>query len=216
MGPADEAETEIPTELGKTFKKLNFMQAGCMSADKNLTVSPNYATEVVADPSMGVELDQVIVESGGIEGIVNGMNNDDFNPLKDKYLPVKYGPQSVVEGKAAAKQALQAEVGLEVDPSIPVIGFIGRLEEQKGVDILLAAIPEILSRCKCQIVVLGTGKKKFEKLVKNLDIDFPDKVKGVVNFLLIVVDVGMGRLFCSCKPIFYQTDMQTVALHGTE
>jgi len=182
--PADEAETEIPTELGKTFKKLNFMQAGFMSADKNLTVSPNYATEVVADPSMGVELDQVIVESGGIEGIVNGMNNDDFNPLKDKYLPVKYGPQSVVEGKAAAKQALQAEVGLEVDPSIPVIGFIGRLEEQKGVDILLAAIPEILSRCKCQIVVLGTGKKKFEKLVKNLDIDFPESAKGVVKFSL--------------------------------
>merc|ERR1712118_187566 len=53
-----------------------------------------------------------------------------------------------------------------------------------GVDILLAAIPEILERCDCQIVVLGTGKKKFEKLVKNLDIDFPDKVKGVVKFSL--------------------------------
>ena len=50
--------------------------------------------------------------------------------------------------------------------------------------ILLAAIPEILERCDCQIVVLGTGKKKFEKLVKNLDIDFPDKVKGVVKFSL--------------------------------
>merc|ERR1739848_276731 len=76
------------------------------------------------------------------------------------------------------------EVGLEVDPTVPAIGFIGRLEEQKGVDILLAAIPEILERCDCQIVVLGTGKKKFEKLVKNLDIDFPDKVKGVVKFSL--------------------------------
>lgn len=182
--PADEEDAAQPTELGKTFKKLNFMQAGFMSADRNLTVSPNYATEVVGDPSMGVELDQIITESGGIEGIVNGMNNDDFNPIKDKYLTVKYGPQSVVEGKAAAKQALQAEVGLEVDPSIPVIGFIGRLEEQKGVDILLAAIPEILSRCKCQVVVLGTGKKKFEKMVKSLDVEFPESAKGVVKFSL--------------------------------
>merc|ERR1711959_512146 len=140
------------------YPKLNWMQAGFMSADKNITVSPNYAKEVV--------------------------DNADFNPLKDKYLPVKFGPQSVVEGKAAAKAALQAEAGLEVDPSIPVIGFIGRLEEQKGVDILLAAIPEILERCECQIVVLGTGKKKFEKLVKTLDVDFPDKVKGVVKFSL--------------------------------
>eukprot|EP00213_Chloropicon_mariensis_P001391 CAMPEP_0197477036 /NCGR_PEP_ID=MMETSP1309-20131121/12939_1 /TAXON_ID=464262 /ORGANISM="Genus nov. species nov., Strain RCC998" /LENGTH=625 /DNA_ID=CAMNT_0043017737 /DNA_START=119 /DNA_END=1992 /DNA_ORIENTATION=+ len=183
--PADEVENaKEVSELGKMYPKLNWLQAGFMSADKNITVSPNYAKEVVANAEKGVELDKVIAESGGIEGIVNGMDNTDFNPLKDKYLPVKFGPNSVVEGKAAAKAALQAEVGLEVDPTVPVIGFIGRLEEQKGVDILLAAIPEILERCDCQIVVLGTGKKKFEKLVKNLDIDFPDKVKGVVKFSL--------------------------------
>merc|ERR1739848_320303 len=183
--PADEVENaKEVSELGKMYPKLNWLQAGFMSADKNITVSPNYAKEVVANAEKGVELDKVIAESGGIEGIVNGMDNTDFNPLKDKYLPVKFGPNSVVEGKAAAKAALQAEVGLEVDPTVPVIGFIGRLEEQKGVDILLAAIPETLERCDCQIVVLGTGKKKFEKLVKNLDIDFPDKVKGVVKFSL--------------------------------
>ena len=191
--PADEMEKlEDVTELGKTFAKMNWMKAGFLSSDKNLTVSPNYAKEVVADAEKGVELDDVIVEAGGMEGIVNGMDSVDFNPLKDKYLPVKFGPQSVVEGKAAAKAALQAEAGLEVDPSIPVIGFIGRLEEQKGVDILLAAIPEILERCECQIVVLGTGKKKFEKLVKNLDVDFPDKVKGVVKFSLPLAHLIFG------------------------
>jgi len=184
MTPADEAEAAMKesTELGKTFAKLNWMQAGFMSADKNLTVSPNYAEEVVGDASKGVELDGVIAASGGIEGIVNGMDNQDFNPITDKYLPVKYGPASVMEGKQAAKQALQAEVGLEVDPEAPVIGFIGRLEEQKGVDILLAAIPEIVERApNCQIVILGTGKKKFEKMVKALDLP---NVIGVVKFSL--------------------------------
>jgi len=183
--PADDEE-KVPdeSELGKTYKKLNWMKAGFLAADKNVTVSPNYAMEVMASKEKGVELDEVIAEAGGIEGIVNGMDSEDFNPVKDKYLQVKYGPQSVLEGKAAAKQALQAEVGLEVDPSIPVIGFIGRLEEQKGVDILLAAIPEILERTKCQIVVLGTGKKKFEKMVKALDTEFPESVKGVVKFSL--------------------------------
>ncbi|QDZ24595.1 granule-bound starch synthase [Chloropicon primus] len=183
LTPADESEKlEDASELGTTYGKLNWMQAGFYAADRNITVSPNYAEEVVADASKGVELDKIIEAAGGIEGIVNGMDNNDFNPVKDKYIPVKYGPNSVAEGKAAAKEALQAELGLEVDATIPLMGFIGRLEEQKGVDILLKAIPEIQERCKCQVVVLGTGKKKFEKLVKNLDVEFPENVKGVVKF----------------------------------
>ncbi len=184
LTPADEAEAALQeaATVGKTFPKLNWMKAGFMSADKNLTVSPNYAEEVVGDAAKGVELDGVIAATGGIEGIVNGMDNQDFNPASDKYLPVKYGPTSVVEGKAAAKQALQAELGLEVDPAAPLVGFIGRLEEQKGVDILLAAIPEIVKRApNCQVVILGTGKKKFEKQVKALALP---NVKGVVKFSL--------------------------------
>lgn len=75
---------------------------------------------------------------GGAEGIVNGMDVTEWNPKTDKFLPVKYDRTTVFEGKAAAKAALQAEVGLPVDPTAPLFGYIGRLEEQKGVDILLA------------------------------------------------------------------------------
>lgn len=75
---------------------------------------------------------------GGAEGIVNGMDVTEWNPKTDKYVPVKYDRTSVFEGKAAAKAALQAEMGLPVDPTAPLFGYIGRLEEQKGVDILLA------------------------------------------------------------------------------
>lgn len=77
-------------------------------------------------------------EVGGAEGIVNGMDVTEWNPKTDKYLPVKFDRNTVFEGKAAAKAALQAELGLPVDPTAPLFGYIGRLEEQKGVDILLA------------------------------------------------------------------------------
>jgi granule-bound starch synthase len=77
-------------------------------------------------------------QAGGAEGIVNGMDVTEWNPKTDKYVPVKYDRNTVFEGKAAAKAALQAEAGLPVDPTAPVFGYIGRLEEQKGVDILLS------------------------------------------------------------------------------
>ena len=178
--PADLADETTLAESGASFAKLNWMKAGFLSSDKNITVSPNYACEVAMDAEKGVELDDVIAEAGGIEGIVNGMDTDDWNPLKDKFLSVKFGPSSVVEGKMAAKQELQAEAGLPVDPTAPIVGFIGRLEEQKGVDILLKAIPAIQKQCPdLQIVVLGTGKKKFEAMVKKLA--GPNTV-GVVKF----------------------------------
>lgn len=65
------------------------------------------------------------------------MDVTEWNPATDKLLEVKYSKDTVVQGKAAAKEALQAEVGLDIDPDLPLFGYIGRLEEQKGVDILL-------------------------------------------------------------------------------
>ena len=65
------------------------------------------------------------------------MDVEEWNPATDKYLDVKYNKSNVFAGKAAAKAALQAEAGLDVDESIPLFGYIGRLEEQKGVDILM-------------------------------------------------------------------------------
>jgi len=164
----DEEDEESLKELGLTYAKLNWMKAGFLSSDKNVTVSPNYAEEVMSNPSKGVELDNVIAEAGGIEGIVNGMDSETFNPLKCKFIPVRYGPQSVAEGKAAAKEALQAELGLDVDPAAPLVGFVGRLEEQKGVDVMLAAVDQIVSETNCQVVILGTGKKSYEAKVKKV------------------------------------------------
>lgn len=77
-------------------------------------MSPNYAHEITSDEELGVELNGVILEAGGVEGIVNGMELTEWSPDKDKFLDVKYDKETVTEGKANAKELLQAELGLPV------------------------------------------------------------------------------------------------------
>jgi len=159
---------------------INWMQAGFRSSDKNLTVSPNYAKEITRNASLGVEMDKVLHETGGITGIINGMDVVEWNPMTDKYLDTPYSVDSF-ELKKEIKVQLQAEVGLPVDPDVPMCVFIGRLEEQKGYDILHAALPKILKE-NCQVIVLGTGKKPLEKKLEQLEEQFPDKARGIVKF----------------------------------
>lgn len=177
--------------MGK-FPKINWMKAGFLTADRLLTVSPNYAREVSSGPDKGVEMDHIIRQVGGIEGIVNGMDTTDWNPATDKFLDVKYDKNSVAVGKAAAKEALQAEAGLPIKPNVPVFGFIGRLEEQKGVDILLKAIPNFINSSNCQVVILGTGMKKLEAAVKALSKAYPGRCAGVVKF-----SAPLAHLICA-------------------
>ncbi|KAL5572208.1 hypothetical protein UlMin_021805 [Ulmus minor] len=161
-------------------RKINWMKAGILESDKVLTVSPYYAKELVSSDDKGVELDNILRKTG-ITGIVNGMDVQEWNPLADKYLSVKYDASTVMDAKPLLKEALQAEVGLPVDRNIPVIGFIGRLEEQKGSDILIEAIPQFIKE-NVQIIVLGTGKKPMEKQLEQLELLYPDKARGIAKF----------------------------------
>ncbi|KAI7997165.1 hypothetical protein LOK49_LG10G02750 [Camellia lanceoleosa] len=143
-------------------------------------MSSYYAQELVSGIDKGVELDNIIRKTG-ITGIVNGMDVQEWNPSTDNYIDVKYNATIVMAAKRLLKEALQAEVGLPVDANIPLIGFIGRLEEQKGLDILAAAIPKFI-RENVQIVVLGTGKKYMEKQLEQFEIIYPDKARRVAKF----------------------------------
>lgn len=160
--------------------KINWMKAGILESDVVLTVSPNYASELRSGVERGVELDPFVCKRG-ITGIINGMDVQEWDPSSDKYLEVKYDATTVLEAKPALKEALQAEVGLPVNPDAAVIGFIGRLEEQKGSDILAESVADILKE-DVQLIVLGTGKKNLEKQLEELEAKFPDKARGVVKF----------------------------------
>nr|CAD1831755.1 unnamed protein product [Ananas comosus var. bracteatus] len=164
-------------------RKINWMQAGILESDRVLTVSPYYAQELVSGEQRGVELDDTLRRSG-VTGIVNGMDVNEWNPSTDKYISVNYDASTVrivTDAKALNKEALQAEVGLPKNREIPLVAFIGRLEEQKGSDILVAALPEILDE-NVQVIVLGTGKKKFETQLESIEETFPQKVRAVMKF----------------------------------
>ncbi|KAK8585992.1 hypothetical protein V6N13_130518 [Hibiscus sabdariffa] len=161
-------------------RKINWMKAGILESDRVLTVSPYYAQELISGEDKGVELDNIIRKTG-ITGIVNGMDVQEWNPATDNYISVKYDATTVMDAKPLLKAALQAEMGLPCDSHAPVIGFIGRLEEQKGSDILAGAIPKFI-REDCQIVVLGTGKKAMEDQIVELETQYPDKARGIDKF----------------------------------
>ncbi|XXG43368.1 hypothetical protein AAC387_Pa01g3420 [Persea americana] len=161
-------------------RKINWMKAGILESDRVLTVSPYYASELVSGIDRGVELDNILRKTG-VTGIINGMDVQEWNPLTDKYIDVNYDATTVLDAKPLLKEALQAEVGLPIDPNVPVIGFIGRLEEQKGSDILAEAVSKFIGE-NVQIIVLGTGKKHMEKQLKQLELLYPDKAVGVAKF----------------------------------
>lgn len=161
-------------------RKINWLKAAIVEAHRLLTVSSHYAKELVSGEAKGVELHNEICEAC-ITGIENGMDTQEWNPATDKYIDYHYDITTVMDAKPLLKEALQAVVGLPVDRNIPVIGFIGRLEEQKGSDILVAAIPKLISM-NVQIIILGTGKKRFEQQIEQLEVLYPNKARGVAKF----------------------------------
>ncbi|XP_062227951.1 granule-bound starch synthase 1, chloroplastic/amyloplastic [Phragmites australis] len=189
---ADFPELNLPERFKSSFdfidgydtpvegRKINWMKAGILEADRVLTVSPYYSQELISGEARGCELDN-IMRLTGITGIVNGMDVSEWDPSKDKYITVKYDATTAVAAKALNKEALQAEVGLPVDRKIPLVAFIGRLEEQKGPDVMAAAIPQLMEE-DVQIVLLGTGKKKFEQMLMSAEEKYPGKVRAVVKF----------------------------------
>ncbi|BBH03550.1 UDP-Glycosyltransferase superfamily protein [Prunus dulcis] len=191
-------------------RKINWMKAGILESDRVVTVSPYYAQELISGEDKGVELDNIIRKTG-ITGIINGMDVQEWNPARDKYLDVKYDNTTVLDAKPLLKEALQAEVGLPVDRDIPVIGFIGRLEEQKGSDILVEAISKFIGE-EVQIIILvsicdesafftlllsavgieGTGKNYLETQIKQLEIKYPGKAVGVAKFNVPLAHMIIG------------------------
>jgi starch synthase len=158
------------------------LKAGLVYCDAVSTVSPRYAQEIQT-PEFGCRLEGVLQHRRNeLSGIINGVDYGVWNPERDRFLPKAYGPANVVEGKAAAKAALQKKLGLEVRPDAPLLGFIGRLVEQKGVDLILAVMTERLRTDDAQWVVLGgDGDPKLGEQLKQLAAQYPSKVAARIE-----------------------------------
>jgi len=154
------AETWNPEGV-EFYGQLNFMKAGIVYADLVNTVSPTYAREIQTK-EYGYGLDGLLrSRSAKLSGILNGIDYDVWNPAKDELIAQRYS-KATVEKKARSKAALQEEAGLPTDPKAPLLGIVSRVTQQKGFDILIPALPQI-AKLGAQVVLLGTGEKKYEE-----------------------------------------------------
>ncbi|HEC07626.1 MAG TPA: glycosyltransferase, partial [Thiolapillus brandeum] len=115
-----------------------------------------------------------------LKGILNGIDQDIWNPATDSYLPVHYSlKHRYLAGKRSNKQALLEQLGLFLQDDqldAPLLGFIGRLVEQKGVDLLLQIIPSILDNHDARIVILGSGEKHYESALREMAALYPQRL----------------------------------------
>jgi starch synthase len=167
------------------WENLNMLRAGIYSADKLNTVSPTYAKQTAAGPD-GFNLDWALRDrADDYSGILNGVDIEVWNPSKDAFLSDKYSVNNMA-GKAQAKKALQERFGLPEKAEIPVIGMIGRLTEQKGVNELFrpdyGAIRRICNDMEMQIVLLGEGEPWCQNEINAISDAFPSKFKDKIGF----------------------------------
>ena len=143
---------------------LSFMKGGLMHADRLTTVSPTYAREI-ATPDFGCGVDGVLrARAADLSGILNGVDPDHWDPATDRALPARYRPDDL-GGKAKCKAALQREMGLAERADAPLFGVVSRLSEQKGLDLVLAALPALLAE-GAQVALLGSGEPALEAAFK--------------------------------------------------
>lgn len=146
--------------------ECNPMARAIAAADIVSTVSERYAKEILT-PQFGERLQDLLrSRKGRLRGIVNGIDVQAFDPAADRNIAAPYSADEPA-GKAKDKEALQVEGSLGVDVTAPVFGVVGRLVEQKGIDLLTAAAPHLLD-AGAQIVVLGTGEASYEARWKEL------------------------------------------------
>ncbi len=167
-------ETYFTTESCEFFGLLNCLKGGIAHADFITTVSPRYAREITTE-EFGCGLDGMLRErESKLIGILNGVDYAEWNTTQNPHLFKPYSA-SRLAGKKVNKLELQKLVGLPVTDAVPLFGTISRLAEQKGIDIQLGALAEMLNT-KMQFVVLGSGAPEYERGYRDLARQFPGKV----------------------------------------
>ena len=160
--------------------QLSFMKAGLQFADQVTTVSPSYAREI-ATHEFGCGLEGVVRGRGGaVSGILNGIDGEIWNPATDPAIAQRYDSQRLA-GKWACRQALQAELGLDADEHSLLITLVSRLTAQKGLDLVLSALPELL-RAGVQLAVQGTGEAALEAAFRMAQQAHPGRVQVYIGY----------------------------------
>lgn len=159
---------------------VNFMKAGIVFADKLVTVSPTYAEEIKT-PYYGEGLDGVLnTRTADLVGILNGIDTEVFNPATDALIEKMYDENSL-KNKLKNKKALIEQLGLKIDIDKPLIGMVTRLTNQKGLDLVMRVMNEIMDE-DVGFALLGTGDAEYENYFRDAWHAFGGKANGMIMF----------------------------------
>lgn len=181
----DDGKSQIPRFFSERLKKLNYLRRGILYSDLVNTVSEGYARQILT-PEYGCGLDKLLLElRSKLQGVVNGIDYEKFNPETDPLLAANFNINTL-DRRLENKVKLQKEFGLAEDLNIPLFGYVGRLDHQKGVDLLLEVVQKFLKDFNAQFVLVGSGDGGYEKFAEKLAKEFPGKVGAhtYANFTL--------------------------------
>jgi starch synthase len=173
---------------------MNFLKAGIVSADAVTAVSSTYGREIQT-PEYGYGLDGVLRDrADDLYGIVNGIDQEDWDPARDTAIARPYSAARV-EGKAVCRGALLRELGLP-DRTGPVIGMVSRLTDQKGLDILVDALPAVMA-LDVALVVLGSGDELYHRRFEELSGAYPGRMRVLLRY-----DENLARRIYAGSDVF--------------
>lgn len=174
----------IPREFLRTengiefYGQASFIKGGLAIADRLVTVSPTYAKEI-RTPPFGAGMHGLLgFRRRALHGVLNGIDTTVWNPARDPLLPASYGPRTIA-GKDINRDALLQRARVTGDG--PILGMVTRLAHQKGIDLLIAALPELVQR-NCSVVILGDGDAALDHALRTLAADMPANVAVFAGF----------------------------------
>jgi len=169
--------------------QLNLLKTGLVFADRLTTVSPTYAREIQSAPG-GCGLEGVLAARSDIlSGIVNGIDTTAWDPRTDRHIPRPYSEQDFADGKYAARVALAARLGHAAPDPRPLVAFVGRLVDQKGIDLVVDMLGRLAGSGRARFVVLGTGHNHVEDSLRHVAAAFPGTIDLILGF-----DEGLAHL----------------------
>ncbi len=171
----DSGQRDIPALPDEGIIKLSGMRRGIMYADVINTVSPTYAKEILTE-EFGETLQGVLGErKARLFGVLNGIDTESLNPETDPDLATTYNAKSI-EKRKDNKTALQKQFGIATDPKKFVVGYVGRMDDQKGLDLVIQMADQLLDNLNMQLVMVGDGDPKYRTFFEKLKEKYPENL----------------------------------------
>ncbi len=160
---------------------VNWMAQGIAHADVINTVSKHYAEEILS-PEMGMGLEPLLQErQNRLFGVLNGLDYDEWNPATDSSIPHKFNLDTL-NRRSTNKTVLQQQARLPVNPKIPLVGMVSRLDKVKGMDLMEPVVDWLLGQQEAQFVLLGTGQPEYHQMFERLQNRYPNRVHAFLKF----------------------------------